>query len=254
MNDSVTSVLGFLYAIAGILVCAVLWKWDYLSRKRTVIPLILTTLAGFILFSPIIPWQFQLLIIQIVTGEPLVVAAFIGLALFLLLTFLFGRIFCGYFCPVGVVQELASWILPWKWEVPDRRIPLVVRSVVFLGIIVLAFFSVSVLQTIGVGSFFHLSVSSLAFWIFVAIILLSIVVYRPFCRFICPIGVLFAPFSAKSRYAFVRTDACIKCGKCERVCPTDEAGADASKSECYMCGRCVEVCPVKGALIFKKRD
>ena len=254
MNGFVTSILGFVYAIVGILVCAVLWQRGYLSRKRTVFLLILTTLAGFILFSPIIPWQFQQLIIQIATGEPLIVAAFIGLALLLLLTFLFGRIFCGYFCPVGVVQELASWIIPWKWQVPDRKIPMVVRFVVFLGIIVLAFYSVSVLQMIGVGAFFHLSVSSLAFWIFVILILLSIVVYRPFCRFICPVGLLFAPFAAKSRYAFVRTDACINCGKCERACPTGEAGVDASKSECYMCGRCVEACPVEGALIFKKRD
>jgi ferredoxin-type protein NapH len=247
------TMIGGIYAFAGIAVLAALWYKGLMCRKCGIPLLVVTFLFGFLFFAPMPPWQVQLLILDIVSGAPLVIAMFVVLALILVLVFLFGRILCGHFCPVGAIQELGSQILPWKWHVPDRRIPQAVRVVVFLGIVIAAFFSVSVLQAIGVGAFFHLTWWSPLFGIFAVLVLLSLVVYRPFCRFVCPFGVFLALTASKSRFAFVRTDACIECGKCERACPTDEARRDASKAECYMCGRCIEVCPVEGALVYKKR-
>ena len=95
---------------------------------------------------------------------------------------------------------------------------------------------------------------SASFFVFLAIVLLSATIYRPFCRYICPYGALLAPAASKALYQLRRTDACIDCGKCERACPTGAADPAAGLGECYLCGRCTEVCPVEGALVYKRRE
>jgi len=100
--------------------------------------------------------------------------------------------------------------------------------------------------------FFYLAVGSASFFIFLAIVVFSVFMYRPFCRFICPYGFLLSFVAGWSLFRFRRTDLCIHCGKCEKVCPTDESKEGDRKMECYMCGRCIEVCPVEGALKYER--
>jgi len=56
----------------------------------------------------------------------------------------------------------------------------------------------------------------------------------------------------KGLFKLQRTDACIDCKKCEKVCPTDEAKREDAKAECYLCGRCMDVCPMEGALTYRR--
>ena len=90
--------------------------------------------------------------------------------------------------------------------------------------------------------------------VFAVILVLSLFVYRPFCTFLCPYGLVFSMASRFGRFGLKRTEDCIDCGKCERVCPTVEAGRDGRKAECYLCGRCIEVCPKDSAIVFGKRS
>ncbi len=254
MKGVLSVAAGGVYALLGIILLAVLWYKGIFSRVRGIPVLVLTTLFGFIFFAPMIPYQFQSLILGVASGAPPPIPALGGLIFSLILAFIFGRILCGHLCPIGAVQELASFLLPWKLKVPDRRIPQIIRFAVFLLIIAGSIFAMNLLQFAGIGAFFHLNLRSPFFVVFAVILLVSIVVYRPFCRFICPFGVLLAPLASKSRFVFTRTAACIDCHKCEHACPTDEAGPDATRAECYMCGRCMEVCPVEGALIYGRRE
>ncbi|MHA1207543.1 MAG: 4Fe-4S binding protein, partial [Candidatus Hodarchaeales archaeon] len=73
--------------------------------------------------------------------------------------------------------------------------------------------------------------------------ILSIFLYRPWCRFLCPFGAGSGFLGQFSSVKYRRTDACTDCGLCERVCPTQEAAADSKKGECYYCNRCIEICP-----------
>lgn len=243
--------VGFLYALAMILIIAYLWHSGHWRRKAGWLVLLVSTALGFLIFSPVMPYQFQQLVLrdEAGLGGPLVFGV-IGLFVTFLLTLAVGRVFCGYLCPVGTIQELA-YLVPVPKIVPRQKVLfMAVRALVLIVFLILALGSfVSLLALLGIHDFFHLLLTTGAV-IFLAIVLLSTAFYRPFCRLVCPYGALLSPAAAASLFRLHRTDACINCRKCEKACPADEAKRDDRKAECYLCGRCTDVCPAEGALQY----
>ncbi|MGL4393372.1 MAG: 4Fe-4S binding protein, partial [Fusobacteriaceae bacterium] len=90
------------------------------------------------------------------------------------------------------------------------------------------------------------------FWgfiILVAMILVSFFYERLFCKYICPLGALYAIIGKFSFFKIKRNkNSCINCDKCTKICPShiEVSKLDEVKSvECYSCMKCVEVCPTK---------
>jgi len=85
--------------------------------------------------------------------------------------------------------------------------------------------------------------------VFIAFFIASFIIYRPFCRFVCPAGCIFDIVSSVSLYRLQRTDKCTDCELCEKACPTGAASELMNKrgkinsTECYLCGRCITACP-----------
>lgn len=226
-----------------------------MSRRKGFFFLILSALFGFFVFAPVAPYQFQLLFIRNLSSPGMPVAGMIfGLLLIIVISFLFGRVFCGNICPIGALQEILSIIPVHKTGSSIKKYSVPFRAAVFAVFLAAGLlFSISLFDIMGVKDFFHLNFASFSVLIFSAFLAASVFIYRPFCRFICPYGLLLSLVSAPGIYKFRRTDKCIECGKCEKVCPVDEAKRDDNKSECYMCGRCMEVCPVSGALVYSRK-
>ena len=252
--ERIPSAVGLIYALVLIVVIAYLWHSGRWRRTIGWLLLAVTAALGFFTFSPVMPWGFQQLVLRDAAGlgAPLVAGA-VGLTVIFLLTLVAGRAFCGYLCPVGAVQEIA-YVAPVPKVVLRRKTAFaLVRAGFFAVFLVMAFaFSASLLAWFGVRDFFYLlpTAGTLAF---VAVLLVSTTLYRPFCRLVCPYGLLLSLAGWKSVLRLQRTGACIGCGKCERACPTDEANREDAKSECYLCGRCTDACPVEGALQYRRR-
>jgi len=235
-----------------------LYGREFAAERRPIrhldpILLLAAVLMGFLFFSPMIPHNFQNLVLHARTGAGVgfaLVGAAVGMTVFFLLAFLFGRHFCGYICPIGAVQELAYEVPTPKIRIPWKVALSVIRGLVFLLIIGAGLgLSLSVLGFFGITEFFRLTFS-LGFTIFLLLIAIAIFIYRPFCRLICPVAVIFQLASTPARWKIRRTDACIACRKCEKACPTNEAGRDDGKGECYLCRQCIAACPVEGALRY----
>ena len=81
--------------------------------------------------------------------------------------------------------------------------------------------------------------------ILIMVILLSILFYRPFCKWICPLGAIYSLFNKISFLSIkVEDDKCVGCHQCTKVCKMD---VDVIKSpnhpECIRCGACMKACP-----------
>lgn len=183
---------------------------------------------------------------------------------------LMGRLICGFLCPFGWFQDLLHKIPSKKFSVRKLRYLKYLKYVIlfatvwFLGVII-------VNNTGGSSPYFckyicpqgvleggvPLSISNtsiratlgnLFVWklfILLVVIVTSIFVYRPFCKYICPLGAFYSLFNKVSFYKYyVNKTLCIDCGKCKRTCGMD---VDISKSqnalECIRCGKCIGVCP-----------
>jgi len=165
----------------------------------------------------------------------------------------FGRLFCAGSCPLGAVQELLYWGAP---HVP-RPLDRVLRM---LPVALLLVFTVMTASGMGFTLCYYdlyLPLFLLSFTlpfaaITIAFLLIGLVVSRPFCRYICPYGVLlrfFALFAAiKPQIPFNQRT------KRKRVSDTGlplslaYASCSDCPSSCINCKLCEQGCP-NGAII-----
>lgn len=183
-----------------------------------------------------------------------------------------GRFTCGYLCPFGLIQDLVHRIpifrkrknLPLeKYLRKLKYLILLVFVLVLPGLIVdftgmgspyfckyicpsgtiLAGLPLilrnSYLRTAAGGLFL------LKLGILILILVLSIKTYRPFCKYICPLGAIYSFFNPIAIYRFKVSEACIKCNKCREACKLDiKVYEEPNSLECIRCGDCIRACPV----------
>lgn len=237
-----------LYMAAGSVLVGYLWYSRVMTRQIVLSAAFVSTLCGFVFLAPIMPQEIGGLV-NILSGASALTAGIVVICAVIALALVVGRTFCGSICPVGSVQELAYAVPVRKLGIKNRMLAEAVRLVVFAAAVIAALYLVDLMDFTGLYDLFSLTLSALAL-VAVGLVAISVVVYRPVCRILCPFGVLFSITSHFGRFRLHRTDACLSCGKCERACPVSVAGKDDPKRECYLCGRCMEACPKAGALRY----
>ena len=189
------------------------------------------------------------------------VSNFYILAAVLLITLLLRRAFCGYMCPIGTLSEWLGRIaarLGFKpRHVPyhlDRGLALLKYAV--LGVILYFTWQAGELVFRGYDPCYALISrhgEDITIWAYVvtgAIVLASLLVMMPFCRWFCPLAAVMTPFS---RFGLTRiqrdTATCHDCGACNRVCPMGirvDSVPQVTAARCIACLECVQACPEKG--------
>lgn len=190
---------------------------------------------------------------------------------------LVGRFICGWACPFGLVQELLH-------KIPTRKLRkkrafgwLKYGKYVMLGIFVLLLPAVFYLQNgiaspafckyvcpagtfqagiplVSLNVSLQQSIGWLSSWkmlILTVVVTLSVFIWRPFCRFLCPLGAIYGLFNRISVFGMQLVPAkCTHCKACARACKADLTPTFThNNSECVRCGDCVKACPT-GALKF----
>lgn len=194
---------------------------------------------------------------------------FFSFAFILLTVFLWGRgAFCGWLCPFGSFLELLfkgyERLFPrWTWKVPvawhNRLVYL--KYAFFVLILGVSFYDFYLSEYMAEVEPFKTYVVKLnRGWIFIAwfglVVVSSMLVYRSFCRYICPLGGMLAfPARLTSVFPIVKLKRYDYCGTCrigERSCDPQAIRRDGSidAAECLYCLDCQvnyydeSLCPV----------
>jgi len=252
--ENVPKFIGMAYAIISLFILFYILSKDKFDKKIGIIFLVVSASMGFLIFAPMLPFQFQSIALgdfeQLGAPIPMVI---LGFSIFIILTLIFDRFFCGYLCPIGALQELVYNIPSSKITLKNKKYSFTVHTIFFIIFLISGVaLSIGILHFFGIYDFFNLYLNSILFFIFVVVLVVSIFVYRPFCRQICPYGFLLSLTATKSLFKLRRNDSCINCKKCEKICPTNEAGRVDLKQECYLCNRCVDACPVDAIKYSRK--
>jgi polyferredoxin len=193
----------------------------------------------------------------------------VALALMLLMVILANKFICSWGCQLGTLQDLIFRINKDKKGKPvivKVKIPFVItntiRIIFFLVFAVIALvWAFDIIEPIDLFRIFKPSVLGIIGIIFASIVFsLSLVVYRPWCHFFCPFG-LIGWIVEKISITKIKVDykKCIGCGNCIKSCPSSVMEAIIKKKktipDCFSCASCIESCPVN-AISFSsgKRD
>lgn len=200
-------------------------------------------------------------------------AAVVILLTVVAVSWLLKRSFCSWICPVGTLSELLwkrGFVVLRRNVRPPPWLDRLLRGIKYL---LLLFFLSSILWTMppaAVSGFvnsdynkiadvrlldFFLGLSGLPLAIIVVLVILSLPVRNPFCRYLCPYGALLGLVALLSPLKVTRERAaCVSCGLCTQVCPAAipvMAKERVHSEECIGCWRCISYCRAAGALEMK---
>ncbi len=185
---------------------------------------------------------------------------------------LVGRFVCGWLCPFGLIQELLHKI-PFPKKLRSFRGDRLLRGLKYVILLVFVILlPLYLVDLLGQGApwfckllcpvgtleggiplvLLNKALRSTVGWLYawktvilVVTLLVSIVIYRPFCKYICPLGAIYSVFNPISVFRYrVEPSKCIGCGACAAAC---EMGCDPTKQAnslaCIRCGACKRACP-----------
>lgn len=185
---------------------------------------------------------------------------------------LIGRFVCGWLCPFGLVQDLLHKI-PFPKKIKTFRGDKLLRKLKYVilavFVILMPLYLVDIMDQ-GSPYFCKLicpagtleggiplvllnkSMRRAIGWLYVwknvllaVTVLLSILIYRPFCKYICPLGAIYSVFNPISVFKYrVDKNKCTQCGACAKVCKMQvNPSKTPNHPECIRCGQCKKICP-----------
>jgi NapH/MauN family ferredoxin-type protein len=189
-------------------------------------------------------------------------SSFILLGVFLVATLVFGRVFCGYFCPLGAIQEWLRALGRKLGVKKDLELPAgldkYLRYVKYIVLAVVVYYSFYLGDLVfrnydPYNALMHLG-AEFEEKVFGYIILVLVLIGALFskslwCRYFCPLG---AFFGMVRKFSFLEIErnakTCISCGGCDQNCPANLKIATAEtvdEADCISCGQCIKNCPEK---------
>ena len=180
------------------------------------------------------------------------------------ITYLFGRVYCGWICHLGALQEFIY--LPAKIKILQgekaQKIMRFIRVFFLIALLVQLFITrTNVFKHYDPFKVaFNLIATNTTSWILLGLLLVSSVfIYRPFCKTVCPIGLILGWINKIPGASVIGNNgSCTGCKTCENHCKIraitrNDKFSKLDNQECIACGECISSCN-KSALHFFRND
>ncbi len=256
---------------------------------RTLLALLLTIFAGLAFhFANYRKLRYAILLASLVyfgfysSGCPCMISSFQHFILFLMgekvqwfdllwivgllpITYFFGKIWCGWVCHLGALQEfIYRPQFSQKLLKPGVQKGLKILQYTSLAALVIQLFITRTNLYIKVDPFkvaFNLFSPRLSGYILLGILLVSsLLMYRPFCRGFCPVGLMLGWISKIPGASKLHVmPECKSCNQCQKVCTSDAISTQNGKiqidnSNCIRCGECQQTCRFDAIKTSKKTN
>ncbi|WP_230975036.1 4Fe-4S binding protein [Aminipila luticellarii] len=185
---------------------------------------------------------------------------------------LMGRFACGWLCPFGLLQELL-YKIPFFRKIRtfrgDRALRYLKYVILVVFVILMPLFIVDI---IGQGApyfcklicpagtleggiplvLMNKSLQETVGWLYawknfllILTIIACLAIYRPFCKYICPLGAIYSLFNPISIFGYqINEEKCTNCNACQKVCKMNVDPVKGVRDiECIRCGKCKNICP-----------
>ena len=208
--------------------------------------------------------------LQAAVGSPQYRFSYYIVGFLLLLGMLLGRAICGFLCPFGWLQELLHKIPTKKFS--SRKLKPLRYLKYGILVVMVCMLPVLAANDVGIGDPFfckylcpqgvlegaiplslvnpsiRAALGKLFSWklsILLTMIVLSVLFFRPFCKWLCPLGAFYALLNRMSLFRMqVDRDKCVSCGQCAKACKMDvDVTKTPNHTECIRCGMCARACP-----------
>ncbi|MEA3496952.1 MAG: 4Fe-4S binding protein, partial [Bacteroidota bacterium] len=180
------------------------------------------------------------------------------------ITYIFGKVFCGWICHLGALQEILNIgkIKIFQSE-KAQKVMRIIRIVILIVMLAQLTFTHVILWN-KIGPFkvaYNLFSANLTGYILLGILILSsIFIHRPFCKTICPVGLTLGWITKIPGASILGiNNSCAGCKTCSTSCDMNAITRDNKISkldnqECIMCGECMDDCKIKSISTKRKGE
>ena len=195
----------------------------------------------------------------LVVKHELMPAATLMLVILLVVAWVSNKSICGWGCQFGLLQDWIHRVPLPKWN-PQPWISNTVRIIAFVALVaVLALYGLDWISIIDPFEIFSLNFT-LAISLFSGgMLIASMFIYRPWCRFLCPFGLLSWLVESVSLFRpRINRETCTNCMRCVKACPGQAmSGIHAEqpmRADCFACGACIEACPQENTIGWLRKS
>ncbi len=206
----------------------------------------------------------------------LISPAAVGVALLVLvMTLLFGRVYCSVLCPLGILQDVIGWLVRRRGRAPGNHPRLRYGIAVVTIVLALCGWNLGLRLLDPASRFGGMAATLVAPWytaiynrlfpddmlivrplalptlfafgVLPLLLLTALVLWRRrwFCTALCPVGTVLGLVAKYTPYPLRLTDACVSCGQCQKLCPAgciDIAQGSIDNERCLRCLQCLDAC------------
>lgn len=209
--------------------------------------------------------------LQAIIGSPKYTVSLYVMGLLMLFGTLLGRLVCGFLCVFGLIQDLLFKIPTPKFKLSksvDSKLRYLKYLVLIVMVIALPMFLTNkfgmappyfckylcpagtieaAFPLIAKNPFLRETIGNIFFIklsILIVFVISSIFIYRPFCKYFCPLGAIYGLFNKLGIFRLEFEESkCTDCGLCEKSCKMDiDVRSNLNSAECIRCGACIKAC------------